>query len=336
MSGYQVGSAILDGARALIESHGKDPEAMARECGLLPAALDDPRLMVPAIAVLRFFERAAQACQDPCWGLRLSRSARLAPVLGPLWILLRNARSVEQMCEQMADNFDLYTDAAVMRVERVADGAMLEWSTTAGQGSNEVQMAEYAMSIFSNEIRSHVEPGWHPTAVLFRHARVAPALDLHHAAFGNDLRFNQDRNALMLDRAALETPLLPRGAAARALAGRMLRLAEAQEGSRLAPRVEAVVRALMPYGPCGMGEVSEALGMAPRTLQAHLSREGRSLREVRDAVRADLAMKYLRGSRLDAAQIADILGYADITSLSRSFRRWHGRSMRDLRRDRSR
>jgi AraC-like DNA-binding protein len=48
-------------------------------------------------------------------------------------------------------------------------------------------------------------------------------------------------------------------------------------------------------------------------------------------VRADLASKYLRHSDLSAVRVAEILGYSDPTSLSRSFRRWHGRSIRQAR-----
>ncbi|MBL6752385.1 MAG: helix-turn-helix transcriptional regulator, partial [Nevskia sp.] len=48
----------------------------------------------------------------------------------------------------------------------------------------------------------------------------------------------------------------------------------------------------------------------------------------KDAVRRDLAVKYLRHSQMSATQIADILGYADLSSFSRSYRRWHGRSSR--------
>jgi AraC-like DNA-binding protein len=87
----------------------------------------------------------------------------------------------------------------------------------------------------------------------------------------------------------------------------------------------------MPYAPCTVEEVSRALDIAPRTLQLRLKRQGTSLTQVRDAVRADLAAKYLRHSDLSATAIAEMLGYADPTSLSRSFRRWNGESLRKTR-----
>lgn len=331
MSGSLIRSAILDGAADLIRSHGARPSQIARRAGLPAAALNDPDLLVPAAAVLRFFEAAAEACRLPTWGLSMARGARLAALIGPLWLLLRNARTVGQMCEELADNFDLYSDAALVSLERLPDGLLLSWTTTVGQHESEVQMAEFSLSVIASEIRTHLDRHWTPQAVLFRHARPAGPLPLHRAAFGSDIRFNQERNALLLGFETLAAPLKARGPAARALATRVVRLEEERSDTRLARNVEAVVRSLMPYAPCTVGEVSRALDVAPRTLQVRLQQQGTSFVRIRDAVRADLAAKYLRYSDLSAAQIAEILGYADPTSFSRSFRRWNGQSLRALR-----
>ena len=83
--------------------------------------------------------------------------------------------------------------------------------------------------------------------------------------------------------------------------------------------------------PAARRKVAGALGLAPRTLQLHLKRENTSFVKLRDAVRADLAAKFLHDSALGAAEIAEILGYADATSFSRSFRRWNGTNLRRVR-----
>jgi AraC-like DNA-binding protein len=332
MPGQLIRSAILDGAADLIRAHGARPAALARSVGLPRSALTDPDLLISANAVLRFFELAAQACRLPNWGLTLALGGRLAAIIGPLWVLLRNARTIGEMCTELAENFDLYSDAAMVRLARTPEGVLLEWSVSAGRIESEVQMAEFSLCIFANEIRSHLRPDWMPKAVLFRHARPPGRRTLYRTAFGEHVRFNQDRNALLLDDRTWESPLKPRGSAARALASRVVRLEEERpSGKRMALGVEAVVRSLMPYAPCTVDEVSRALDLPARTLQFRLRREGTSFTQVRDRVRADLASKYLRYSELSASRIAEILGYADVTSLSRSFRRWNGISLRQQR-----
>ena len=156
MAGSLIRSAILDGAAELIRAQGARPATIARQAGIPMAALADPDLLVQASAVLRFFEIAAAQCRLPNWGLSLARGSRLAAMIGPLWILLRNARTVGQMCDELADNFDLYSDAAMVSVERIKGGALLNWTTTRAMHESERQMAEFALSVLASEIRSHL------------------------------------------------------------------------------------------------------------------------------------------------------------------------------------
>ena len=52
---------------------------------------------------------------------------------------------------------------------------------------------------------------------------------------------------------------------------------------------------------------------------------------MRDQIRADLALKYLRQSTLQLGEISEILGFAEPSVFTRSFRRWHGCTPRDAR-----
>ena len=302
MPGLLIRSVILDGAADLIRAHGARPAQVARSAGLPRSALTDPDLLVNANNVLRFFELGAQSCKLPTFGLTLGTGGRLAAIIGPLWVLLRNARTIGEMCTELAENFDLYSDAAMASIDRTPEGMRLNWSATAGRIDSEVQMAEYALCVFANEIRSHLRPDWMPKAVLFRHARPPGRRTAYRKAFGANVRFNQDSNSLLLDESTWAAPLKSRGSAARALASRVVRLGdERPSGKRMAHSVEAVVRSLMPYAPCTIGEVSRALDLPSRTLQFRLQQQGTSFTQVRDIVRADLASKYLRHSELSAS-----------------------------------
>lgn len=334
MPGTLVRSAILTGAAEKIRDAGRQPGTIARRAGIPSVALKDPDVLVPGRAVLRFFELAAQACGNRNWGLELAAHARIAAILGPLWILLRNARSVRQMCEDLATNFDLYSSAALMRFEMSGGDGLLSWSAAVGQTESEVQMAEFALAVFLKELRVHGPPNWMPKAVYFRHGPPED-LRLHRKIFGPEIQFNSDANAIHIDAALLSRPLQGSAPHARGLIRDVLRHDEDAVDPGTPLRVEAIVRALLPFAPCTVKDVSRAMGLSPRTLQEHLQLANTSFRGIKDAVRSDLAGKYLRHSQMGAAQIADILGYADITSLSRSFRRWHGSTLRSHRRTRA-
>lgn len=329
-----IRSSILEGSAALIRARGARPAAVAKLAGVPSRALTDPELLIPAAAVYRFFELSAKACSDRTWGLSLSVNARLAAIIGPLWVLLKNARTVGQMCEAFANNFDVFSDSASVTARPQTDGGLLlSWSVGLPDIDSAVQVFEFAVSVVAKEIRTRMGAAWTPSQVLFSHARPAGTLRVYRAVFGCDPLFNQAFDGLLIDGKTAEMPLRGRETSARALARRVVELEDSIPDTAVVHRLEAVIRGLIPYAPCSLKDVSEAMGMGPRSLQIRLKQQGSSFVKVRDAVRADLASKYLRHSDLTAHQIAEILGYGDSTSLSRSFRRWRGTSMREVRKN---
>jgi AraC-like DNA-binding protein len=332
MPGNLIRSVILSGAAERIRAGGRQPAGIARRAGIPLQALKDPDILVHGRAVMQFFELASQACSNRLWGLELAAHASLAAIIGPLWILVRNARSVRQMCQDLATNFDLYSSAAMTSFQPVRGGALMSWSAAVGQADSEVQMAEFALATILRELRMHAPPDWTPQAISFRH-EAPDDLRLHRKLFGPHLHFNSDRNALLLDDAMLARPLHGGVPHARSLIRTVLRQDEDPGDAGVSLRVEGIVRTLLPFAPCTIREVSRAMGLSPRTLQERLQHEDKRFKDIKDAVRADLALKYLQHSQMSATQIADTLGYADLTSFSRSFRRWHGRTARAQRRE---
>lgn len=322
MAGYLLSSVTIREAAVLVRELGGDPVAIAAPLGIWREALERPDIPLPARAVGGFFERAAHRCSCRSFGLQLAQRSSLA-VLGPLWAMLRNAGTVRQMLEDLAANYALFTSAASMSVQDSEQGLILSWETTVSQLGPTVQSVEFVMALLCKELRLRCGAAWFPRAVVFRHAPPDDA-QLHRRHFGPNLQFNGDRNALYLDGETLARPVNREGAPLRSMMQLWMRRDGGLLDRGLAARVEEVVRALLPFAPCTLEEVARVLGIAPRTLQTHLNQQGRSFKAIKDAVRADLAMKYLRESSLPLAEIAEILGYAELSTFSRSFRRWFG------------
>lgn len=330
MSGFYVRSAILVGSQPLMAEWGQDAVALAAEVGIEAAALHDPDLPLPAPRVLAFYEAAALRTACRSFGLRMAARTGLS-VVGPLWILLREAQTVEQMVEDLVRHFDLYTQAAATRLRNEGAARRLSWGTATGIADSEVQMAEYSLAVICAELRSHAPTGWEPASVRFRHAAPANRSEWRRV-FGPHVQFDQPDNSILIEPSLLARPLRGTGSRTRALLSHVLRLEQEPEAPGLVERVDSVVRAMLPYARCTLVDLSRVLGMAPRTLQEHLQAQGRNFQDIRDAARADLAAKYLRHSRLSLTQIAEVLGYSELSAFSRSFRRWHGVPARSLRR----
>lgn len=72
--------------------------------------------------------------------------------------------------------------------------------------------------------------------------------------------------------------------------------------------------------------VAADLGLSARSLRRHLQADGASFSDIRNTIRKQLAICYLRGSDLLLESIATRLGYGDQATFSRAFREWTGLS----------
>jgi len=73
-----------------------------------------------------------------------------------------------------------------------------------------------------------------------------------------------------------------------------------------------------------LAQVATLTSTGERTLKRRLQREGTSFRTLVAEVRADFAAELVREQKLPLSVVADRLGYADLSSFSQAFKRWHG------------
>lgn len=327
--GEHLSSNLLSGAVDLLADLGGDALAIARQAGVPAQALTDPALPVLGYAMTDFFELAARELDCLTFGLQMAERSSLA-VIGPVWSLLSTAPTIGQMIDDLVDNFAVYSEAALLTLSRSSDGVLMAFEGRAGHCESEVQMVEFSHAITIAEIRRHCPPDWQPAAVLFRHGRPAE-LAMHRRVFGPNLMFEQDRNAIYIDAASLELSrhLLPE--AQRWQIQLELKCLGQEMERSLAAQVEHILSARADFITLSHRRLSAELELATRTLQRRLAGEGTSLKAIKETVRADLAQKYVRQSDLSFSQIAEMLGYSELSAFSRAFHRWYGTTASQVR-----
>jgi AraC-like DNA-binding protein len=98
----------------------------------------------------------------------------------------------------------------------------------------------------------------------------------------------------------------------------------------------------LPGGPSNTGMVSPAkstnsfsiaklLEVSDRSLRRQLRKQGISFRGLLDELRMQIALKYLRTTRLANEDIAMALGFSDAANFRRAFRRWTNESPHEIR-----
>ena len=73
-----------------------------------------------------------------------------------------------------------------------------------------------------------------------------------------------------------------------------------------------------------MEEIAAEMSITSRTLRRHLTAEGVTFRALLEEVRTTLAEELMRTATMTHGEIAERLGYADVTTFIEAFRRWKG------------
>ena len=70
--------------------------------------------------------------------------------------------------------------------------------------------------------------------------------------------------------------------------------------------------------------IAKAVSMSTRSLRRRLSAEGTTYSQLLDAVRRELAERYIADTSRSLGEISYLLGFSELSSFSRAFKRWTG------------
>lgn len=104
------------------------------------------------------------------------------------------------------------------------------------------------------------------------------------------------------------------------------RISQPSASGKLADTVRAFVLEHLVEGEPTQSDAANTIGISLRTLQRRLAEEGTSFGELLAETRRDLAVSYLRERAWTVTEVAFSLGFGDVGSFSRAFRRWTGQS----------
>jgi AraC-like DNA-binding protein len=95
--------------------------------------------------------------------------------------------------------------------------------------------------------------------------------------------------------------------------------------------VENAIVPLLPHGDANLATIAGQLGLSQRTLARRLATESLNFSDVLENLKVDLARRYLADNDLSISQVAWLLGYQEVSSLTHAFKRWTGRTPRQAR-----
>jgi len=170
--------------------------------------------------------------------------------------------------------------------------------------------------------------------VLFRYQPLS-SLSTYRRYFGCDVRFDQEQDGVVFSSGSA-LPTVDRDVQLYEMATSFIDTRFTRVSPPMHIQVRALILELIGTEECSNERVAAKLCLHPRTLHRRLQAEGKSFEGIRDEVRRDVALSYLQQTDLPLPLIAEKLGYAEHSVLSRSCFRWFSASPSQLRSQRGR
>lgn len=150
---------------------------------------------------------------------------------------------------------------------------------------------------------------------------------LYDDFFQCPITYNAHANRLIFDSAYLDTPLVNANPVSARLSQELCEQAlKAQTSDTELHQSIKLILLRTPERFPNMESIAEELEMSPRTLRRRLTEEETSYQSIMDEVRRDLAIGYLRDTRLPMAEIAERTGFTEYGNFRKAFKRWTGQA----------
>ncbi|MDP3738611.1 MAG: AraC family transcriptional regulator [Hyphomonadaceae bacterium] len=336
MAELTVGAGLARGLVKLAVSTGADEAALAERSGINLEDLQDQDNRVPMAKYIALMRAAKELTGDPALALHWGEAVDLSEV-SIVGLIMNAAETMGEAFVQMNRFGKLAIDFEVegagpgdrfrMRMEK---GGV--WLEDARANPNEFpELTEVGFARMTCQPRRFL-PKQHVLEVHVTHP--APAYRAEYdRVFQCPVVFDSHWNALRVDPAAgsHRVALQPRYVFG-VLSERAQELLNSLETSKSARgKVESLLMPILHTGDVGIDVIAKKVGQSRQTLFRRLKAEGVTFEQVLDELRQRLAMHYLGNKKVSVNETAYLVGFSDPTAFSRAFKRWTGKSPREVR-----
>jgi AraC-like DNA-binding protein len=323
--------------KELVATLGGDPVTLLQRSQIEPTVLDDRHGLIPYRTVAQLLERTALELGCPDFGMRLAAVQEGTKVLGPLDVAMRNSPTLGEAFRYCADHVQAYSNATQISFESFPHDSrvFMQFEILLPGLSNQHQVVEHALALIQHATLAISAGQARAREIWCTHEPLAP-LSTYRAHLKAALRFGQSMNGLCFDEQDFELSVPDPDPQLYEIATSFIDHRFPAAPMSVSSRVRTIIARLLVEGNCTQERVASALGLHPRTLQRRLREQGESFEAIKDSVRRDVALRYLRQPNVSLVRVTELLGYSETSVLSRSCHRWFSASPRQLRNELSR
>lgn len=332
MADFTVAAGVARGLVDYAVSRGADQARLLAEAGIDPETLEDADARVGSQVYIRLMREAQAAAGDPALALHWAEDVNLAK-MSIVGLLGEASTTLLESFQQVARYGRLVTDTGrADRFEMVQNEDGL-WTVDRRADPNafhELTETTFGFMICGSRVAG---PSTWLKEIHVTHPAPGYAAE-YERVFGVPVTFSSAWNATRIDPSFLTTPV---NVQPRFVFGVLSRHADAQlealkTSHATRAKVESLIMPVLHTGEAGVDRIAGLMGVTRQTLHRRLKAEGVTFAQVLNELRQRLALQYLANPRVSINETAFLVGFSEPAAFSRAFKRWTGKSPREMRR----
>ena len=306
-----------------LDSQKVDADSLFRQFGLDPTLIHEPRTRYPYHSLCAVMVEVGKITKNENIGFEVAEHGTLLD-LNVMGITFLSSRTLLEGLQRLARYESVLNSNLEFSIIESADRLDLSAELSNIPADAARIMEDSRTSIVVNLCRLGLDKSLDPIEVAFTYPEPKAVGD-HFGLFRCPLKFSQPISKIAFDIADVKRPF---SSANRDLAISSDQILEGMmkdlKKSDLISQVKKAIVDELPSGTPNEEEIARRMAVSARTLQRKLADENTSFRILVLEVRRDLAGKYIADKTMPLAEISYMLGFSDVSSFSRAFKKWMG------------
>lgn len=307
----------------VMENFNVDPGPIFENFGLYEKDLQDTTKRCHAYIEIALWHHAQNVIQEPCLGLSAGRDTWHPSQLGTLGYAWLASSTLERAFHRLSRFQHMVTNAYDIEIER-EEGLYIVSIRYSKQNPAFQARSESIISTLLCMSRMNFGNSLKVQEVSFVHASPEKA-EKYLKVFGCEPQFSAvaDSISFSMDDIRKQLPSANH-LFAEMMDQSIIKALDTREPDNVVSQVKSLVLEQLSCGKVTEEDISGLLNMSKRKLQLKLAEENVRFKSLLDDIREKLAKEYLVEKHLCLSEVAFLLGFSEVSSFSRAFKRWTG------------
>ena len=310
----------------VIESYGHDPLALFHRAQLDPELMNNPWARYPLHKIDKLWDEANSVIEDPCFGLKCAEHWH-PTYFGTLGYAMLESKTIRDSLQRLHRFRKILTgDDYITLEEKETEGTFRLVITGEDNIKDKTSSEDSSMAMFLMICRVNYVSLLNPVYLNLKHP-APTCIEKYHDFFQCPVNFNALESSLAFSLDAIDRRLPAIDQQLLQIKDQLLRnqIEDIDKGNFII-KIKKIISEQLSSGNVCITAVAKELHMSSRTMQRMLKKQNTTFAALHDEVRVNLAKYYVKDVRSDLTEIAFLLGFSELSTFSRAFKRLIGQS----------